>query len=124
MLCQKLPWRQGWARCWRHWAGSLEEHGPGLAVFALNMEENVSELMLLKHLGLYLAVIKADKVSGWENGLNLNATVHGSSDELVSSNTSLALADWLSLLPLHGPHRPAFVLLCKLTLWPLPVLLR
>lgn len=48
------------------------------------MEENVSELMLLKHLGLYLAVIKADKVSGWENGLNLNATVHGGSDELMS----------------------------------------
>lgn len=48
------------------------------------MEENVSELMLLKHLGLYLAVIKADKVPGWENGLNLNAPVDVSSDELMS----------------------------------------
>lgn len=65
MLCQKLPWRQGQAHCCKHWIGSLEEHGPGLSVFALNMEENVSELMLLKHLGLYLAVIKADKVPGW-----------------------------------------------------------
>lgn len=69
---------------WQALDGSLEEHGPGLTVFALNMEENVSELMLPKHLGLYLAVIKADKVPGWENGLNLNATVHGSSDELMS----------------------------------------
>lgn len=84
MLYQKLPWRQGRARCCTRWIGSLEEHGPGLTVFALNMEENVSELTLLKHLGLYLAVIKADKVPGWENGLNLNATVHGSSDELMS----------------------------------------
>lgn len=58
VLCQKLPWRQGQVHCWKHWIGSLEEHGPGLPVFALNMEENVSELMLLKHLGLYLAVIK------------------------------------------------------------------
>lgn len=52
--------------------------------FALNMEENVSELMLLKHLGLYLALIKADKVPGRENGLNLNAPVDVSSDELMS----------------------------------------
>lgn len=44
----------------------------------------MSELMLLKHVGLYSAVIKAGKVSGWENGLNLNATVQGSSDELMS----------------------------------------
>lgn len=84
MLCQKLPWRQGWAHCCKHWTGSLEEHSPGLTIFALNMEENVSELMLLKHVGLYSAVIKAGKVSGWENGLNLNATVQGSSDELMS----------------------------------------
>lgn len=73
--------------------GVLGGAGPGLTVFALNMEENVSELMLLKHSGLYLAVIKADKVSGWKNGLNLNATVDGSSEELMSWNTSLALAD-------------------------------
>lgn len=84
MLCQKLPWRQGQVHCCKHWIGSLEEHSPGLTVFALNMEESVSQLVLLKHLGLYLAVIKADKVPGWENGLNLNATVHGSSDELIS----------------------------------------
>lgn len=84
MLCQKLLWSQGWAHCCKHWMGSLEEHGPGLTVFALNMEENVSELMLLKHSGLYLAVIKADKVSGWKNGLNLNATADGSSEELMS----------------------------------------
>lgn len=70
-LVQALDWVLGGARSC-------------LTVFALNMEENVSELMLLKHLGLYLAVIKADKVSGWENGLNLNATVHGGSDELMS----------------------------------------
>lgn len=82
----------------------MEEHGPGLTVFALNMEENMSELMLLKHLGLYLAVIKADKVPGWENGLNPNATVGG----------SRALAHWLTLLSPHGPHSPALVLLCKL----------
>lgn len=71
-LLQALDWVLG------------EERGARLTVFALSMEESVSELVLLKHLGLYLAVIKADKVPGWENGLNLNDTVHGSSDELIN----------------------------------------
>lgn len=74
--------------------GSLEEHGPGLTGFALNMEQNMSELMLLKHVGLYLAVIKAAKVPGWEDGLNLNATGDGA---------VRAVAEWLSLLSLQQP---------------------
>lgn len=46
------------------------------------MEENAYELLLLKHLDLYLeeylAAIKVNKVTSWENGLKLNNMVNRS----------------------------------------------
>lgn len=64
----------------------MEEHVRGLGVCALNVEENTYELLLLKHLDLhlaeYLAAIKVNKVTSWENGLKLNTVVNVSSEDL------------------------------------------
>lgn len=65
----------------------MEEHVGGLIVYVLNREENVYELLLLKHLALYLAeylaAIKVSKVTSWENGLKLNNMVNTSREDLA-----------------------------------------
>lgn len=52
------------------------------------MEENAYELLLLKHLDLYLAeylaAIKVNKVTSWENGLKLSNMVNMSSEDLAT----------------------------------------
>lgn len=48
------------------------------------MEENAYELLLLKHLALYLAAIKVNKVTSWENGLKVNNMVNVSSEDLAT----------------------------------------